>query len=181
MKFESNLEYTMSSLFSFLKYLFLILPVLMVPVSGVQAQVDERSELFHALAENDSLLFVEGFNKCNREKFEGLMAADLEFYHDTGGFQDREDFFIAYSNNICSGSEKKPIRKLIPGTLMVFELRDNGEIYGAIQRGEHEFYIKEPDKEMYKTSFARFTHLWLLEDGEWILKRVLSYDHKDPE
>ncbi|MEQ8523163.1 hypothetical protein [Gracilimonas sp.] len=60
-------------------------------------------------------------------------------------------------------------------------MKDNGELYGAIQRGEHEFYILEPGKEMYKTGFARFTHLWLLEDGEWILKRVLSYDHKDPD
>ncbi|MEQ8523164.1 hypothetical protein [Gracilimonas sp.] len=104
----------MSSFLSFLKYHVLILPLLVIPVSGIHAQIDDHSELFQTLAANDSLLFIEGFNKCNKEKFEGLMAADLEFYHDTGGFQDREEFFVAYSNNICSGSEKKPIRKLIP-------------------------------------------------------------------
>ena len=167
------------STFSFNQYLFILLMVFFNSIPGLYAQVENSSELFITLAKNDSLLFVEGFNKCNRDEFEGLMAADLEFYHDTGGFQNREEFFEAYNKNICSGSEKKPVRKLIPGTFKVFELKKNGELYGAIQQGEHEFYIKEEGKELYKTGFARFTHLWLLEDGEWILKRVLSYDHKD--
>ncbi len=154
-----------------------LLLICFIPITGM-AQVGQTSELFQILAKNDSLLFAEGFNECEKEKFEGLMADDLEFYHDTGGFQNREEFFEAYDSNICSGSLKKPIRKLIPGTLRVFELKDSGELYGAIQQGEHEFYIKESGKELYKTGFARFTHLWLLEDGEWILKRVLSYDHQ---
>lgn len=110
-----------------------------------------------------------------------VLSDDLEFYHDTGGIQNRGEFFEAYDSNICSGSLKKPIRKLLPGTLRVFELKDNGELYGAIQQGEHEFYISEPGKELYKTGRARFTHLWLLAEGIWTLKRVLSYDHKGPK
>lgn len=157
-----------------------LLLICITPIPGM-TQISQSTALFQTLAENDSLLFVEGFNKCNKEKFEGLMAADLEFYHDTGGLQNREDFFEAYDNNICSGSEKKPIRKLTPGTLRVFELKNSQGLYGAIQQGEHEFYISEPGKKLYKTGRARFTHLWLLEEGIWTLKRVLSYDHKGPE
>lgn len=152
--------------------------LLFIPISGIYAQIQESSELFQTLAENDSLLFVEGFNKCNKEKFEGLMADDVEFYHDTGGLQNREEFFEAYDNNICPGTSVKPIRKLISGTLEVFTMKENGKLYGAIQKGEHEFYIKEPGKELYKTGFARFTHLWILKEGGWVLTRVLSYDHK---
>lgn len=152
--------------------------LLLFLISGAYAQVEESSELFRVLAKNDSLLFVEGFNKCHKEKFEGLMADDLEFYHDTGGQQNREEFFEAHKNNICSDSSAKPIRKLIPGTLEVFPMKKNGELYGAIQKGEHEFYIKETGKELYKTGFARFTHLWILEEEGWMLTRVLSYDHK---
>lgn len=107
------------------------------------------------------------------------MADDLEFYHDTGGQQNREEFFDAYDHNICLGTTLKPIRKLIPGTLHVFTLKKNGELYGAIQKGEHEFYIKEPGKELYLTGIARFTHLWMLEEKGWVLTRVLSYDHRD--
>lgn len=157
---------------------FALFSLLLFPLA-VKAQVNPESELYQALAQKDSLLFVEGFNKCHQEKFEGLLAEDLEFYHDTGGYQDRAAFFEAFNNNICSGKPAKPIRKLVPGTLEVYPLKNNGVLYGAIQKGDHEFYIREDGKEIYKTGMAKFTHLWLLnEEGDWMLKRVLSYDHK---
>ena len=57
-------------------------------------------------------------------------------------------------------------------------LKQSGELYGAIQKGVHRFYIKEPDKDLYLTGSARFTHVWLLEESAWVLKTVLSYDHE---
>ena len=44
--------------------------------------------------------------------------------------------------------------------------------------GMHEFYIKEKGKEDVLTGKARFTHVYLLENNQWILKEVLSYDHQ---
>ncbi|MDH6250555.1 hypothetical protein M2347_000282 [Chryseobacterium sp. H1D6B] len=46
-----------------------------------------------------------------------------------------------------------------------------------IQEGNHEFFRLNKGK-WNKTGRAKFTHLWILEDGKWKLKRVLSYDHK---
>ena len=112
----------------------------------------------------------------------GFISDDLEFYHDQGGLTtNKEDFLNAVKNNICSKPEMKPIRKIVQGSLEVFPLYENGKLYGAIQKGVHDFYIREPSKELYKTSSAKFTHVWILNNNEWILKRVLSYDHKNPE
>ncbi len=166
---------------SFLKANLLLLVITVGVASPATAQVEESSELYHTLAQKDSLIFDEGFNRCNYGALEEVIANDLEFYHDTGGIQDREAFFKATRENICSSPDRKPIRELVPGSLTVFPLRKKGELYGAIQKGEHRFYIKEPGKEMYLTSIAKFTHLWLLREGKWKLTRVLSYDHRSPE
>ncbi|WP_029036663.1 nuclear transport factor 2 family protein [Salinimicrobium xinjiangense] len=143
------------------------------------AQVPKDSELFEALKKNDSLLFDAGFNNCEISAFEHLIGEDLEFYHDQGGLTtNKEDFLNNVRNNICSSPDKKPIRKLDAESLEVFPLYSNGKLYGAIQKGRHDFFIKEPGKELYQTSSALFTHVWLLEDEKWTLKRVLSYDHQ---
>jgi hypothetical protein len=42
------------------------------------------------------------------------------------------------------------------------------------------FYIREKGKPDQHTSSARFTHLYLLDNGNWLLKEVLSYDHQVP-
>lgn len=174
-----NISSSFSILFS--RVVLLILLIIASCIQPIQAQVAESSELFEALAKKDSLLFDEGFNHCNIEATEDIISKDLEFYHDTGGIQDREEFFKAIKENICSSPDRKPIRKLVLGTLKVFPLEDNGHLYGAIQKGIHQFYIKEPDKDLYITSSAKFTHLWILEDGSWKLKNVLSYDHQVPQ
>lgn len=144
------------------------------------AQTSEGT-LFQKLMKADSLLFHEGFNRCNFTALEDLISEDLEFYHDQGGVTTtKKDFLNNIKKNICSGLRKKPIRKLKSNTYRVFPLYSGGKLYGAIQKGEHDFFIKEPGKELVATSTASFTHLWLLREDNWILKRVLSYDHKDP-
>ena len=160
-----------------LKTLFLIFTI-----NSTSAQVSIETDLYKDLKARDSLLFDLGFNECKIDEFEGFVSDDLEFYHDQGGLTtNKENFLRAVRNNICSNAAMKPIRKLVPGSLQVFPLYGNGKLYGAIQKGIHDFYIKEPNREIYKTSSAKFTHVWMMKDKEWVLKRVLSYDHKNPE
>jgi len=143
----------------------------------VNAQVEKSSELFQTLKAKDSIIFTEGFNKCNLNPLEDLLTADIEFYHDKGGFQDKELFMKAMRENICSSPERKPIRKLSPNTLEVFPLYNNGVLYGALQKGKHEFYLKETDKALYQTGAALFTILWIKENEDWKAKRIYSYHH----
>lgn len=128
----------------------------------------------------DSLLFVEGFNKCDTAILERIVSDDLDFYHDQGGIQDKPLFMEAIKQNICSSPDRKPIRKLVPGSIDVFPLYSNGQLYGAIQSGTHEFYIQEPGKDLYRTNIAKFTNLWLLDQDKWLLSEALSYDHQEP-
>ncbi|MCH4823623.1 nuclear transport factor 2 family protein [Gramella lutea] len=146
------------------------------------SQVAKDSDLYKELKSRDSLLFDRGFNKCKISEFQDFISNDLEFYHDQAGITtNKEDFLTAVKNNICGNLDVKPIRKLREESLKVFPLYQNAELYGAIQKGIHDFFIKEPNRELYQTGTAKFTHLWIKENNEWILKRVLSYDHKNPE
>ncbi|EDM43918.1 hypothetical protein SCB49_10010 [unidentified eubacterium SCB49] len=142
------------------------------------AQVDKTSDLFKTLKVKDSLLFSVGFNTCDVSQFEKLISNDFEFYHDTSGLTDSKETFVTGVREGLCKMEYRASRKLEDSTLEVFPLKNNGVLYGAIQKGLHRFYAKEEDKEAYFTSIAFFTHVWLLEGDEWKLSRILSYDHQ---
>lgn len=145
----------------------------------VSAQVQKNEELFLKLKELDSLLFETGFNNCQLESMQRVISDDLEFFHDQSGLSTTKAEFIgAIQQNICSSSDRKPVRILKEETLEVFPLYNGEVLYGAIQKGAHDFFIQEPQKKLYQTSTAKFTHVWLLKNGEWILEKVLSYDHQ---
>ena len=138
------------------------------------------SEVFQALKSYDSLLFTISFNQCKLSEVDNIMADDLEFYHDKSGITNsKEEFMSVMKNGICNPSNKsKARRELVNGSLQVFPLYDNGKLYGAIQQGEHRFYESyngEPEK---AGSTAKFSHLWLKNENNWILKRVYSYNHE---
>jgi hypothetical protein len=158
---------------------------LLLPISlfaaCLHAQAPDTSTLFRTLAACDSLLFQVGFNTCDVAQFERLTSEDFEFYHDQSGITPSKAAFIENTRNGLCKLDYQPLRELVPGTMQVFPLKKNGVLYGAIQSGEHHFLAKYPGKEAYLTSVAKFTHLWLLENGEWQLSRVLSFEHKSPE
>lgn len=158
----------------------LSITILFLVFATVNAQVDKNSELFRVLKKQDSTFFELGFNQCDLEYLEEHITDDLKFYHDQSGFQDKNAFFENTQKYICSDSDKKPIRKVDANSLEVFPLYNNGNLYGAIQKGIHHFYIRENGKEDLWTSTAKFTHIWVLENKNWKLSEVLSYDHQDP-
>ena len=143
-------------------YIFYI-AVFSISIGSVYSQESEfnSQEIFYELRQKDSLVFNLGFN------------------HDQNGILKSKEILIQSIPNLCK-MDYKPIRVLIDNSLQVFPLFSNGKIYGAIQTGIHEFYGEEKDKPRYLTSTAKFTHVWIIEGGEWKLKRILSYDHVIP-
>ena len=144
------------------------------------AQEITIKNLEQQLLQQDSLLFECGFNQCNFTVLENVTAKDFEFYHDENGIQNRSAFFRSFKESICSNPDRKPIRKLVPSSVSVSRLKNNGKTYGAIQKGTHLFYIATPHKADYLTNIADFTSLWILQNNQWKLTRVLSYNHRSP-
>lgn len=154
--------------------------ILFLFIGNLQAQIDKTSPLFLELKKQDSLFFDRGFNNCDFAYLEKTMDDNLKFYHDNGGFQDKKLFMERTKQNICGNPNQKPIRKVIENSLEVFPLYNNGELYGAIQTGEHQFFIREKNKEDVLGGQAKFTSVWTKRDGNWLMSDVLSYDHGDP-
>lgn len=154
--------------------------VLLFFFGNIHAQIDKNSELFLELKKQDSIFFERGFNNCDMAYLEKSMDDNLKFYHDKGGFQDKKLFLERTKENICSDPLRKPIRKVVPESLEVFPLYDNGNVYGAIQTGEHQFYIREPNKKDVLGGRAKFTTVWTKKNGNWVMSDVLSYDHGEP-
>lgn len=148
--------------------------------TNVHAQISEDSELFITLKIQDSIFFEKSFNNCDLSYLRATISPDMKFYHDQSGMQNTTQFFENVEKYICSGIGPKPIRRLVPGSLIVFPLYNNGVLYGAIQKGQHNFYLREPDKEDRWTSTAKFTAVWLLENDKWMYADCLSYDHQSP-
>lgn len=142
------------------------------------AQLAKTDSLFLALKKQDSLFFERSFNLCDLVYLDQTTHPDLVFFHDQGGMQHKVEFMAAVKNNICGNTEQKPIRKVTPNSLAVYPLYQNGTLYGVLQTGEHDFYIREKGKADRYSSHAKFSHVWLLDNGRWLLREVLSYDHK---
>lgn len=159
---------------------FIICIPFFLSVKNIYSQVESNSVLYKEILKVDSLLFQAGFNNCDLNALSRVTDENLKFYHDTSGVTSSKTAFInGIKNNICSIGYR-PFRKLVPGSQLIYPLKKNGEAYGAIQRGEHEFYAIEDGKETYLTSTAKFTNLWIKKKGNWILQNVFSYDHRSP-
>lgn len=141
------------------------------------AQVSDTSALYKTIKTGDSLIFEVGFNTCNLAPYNDIFADDFRFYHDKGGITSGKAAFIkSMENGICK-QENKIDRQLVPNTFRVFPLYNNGVLYGAIESGEHAFFVTEKGKPRYQVGVAKFTIVWLLVDGKWIATEALSYDH----
>jgi CubicO group peptidase (beta-lactamase class C family) len=175
-----NVEFCLKYKNQTMKKYFLLINLLLL-TTLISAQIDTSTTLYKTIKEKDSLLFNIGFNTCDITPFKKLVSDNFEFYHDKAGITNSKSKFIeGIENGLCK-LDYKPKRVLDKKALEIYPLKQNGVLYGVIQNGIHRFYAIEKNKEEYLTSVAKFTHLWILENGTWKLKRGLSYDHKDVE
>ncbi len=159
----------------------IIVFILVITSLTAFGQVYKTSALYKTIKEKDSLLFNLGFNNCDIRQFENLVSENFEFYHDQAGIINSKAAFISgIKNGVCTLTYK-PKRVIAENKMEVYPLEKNGVLYGAIQTGIHNFYAVESNKFEYLSSVAKYTHVWILENGDFKLSKGLSYDHKDFE
>jgi len=160
------------------KYYNLTVAFLLIVCCNLIGQVSKKSELFLQLKLQDSIFFDRSFNKCDINYLKSAIDTGLTFYHDKSGIQNRAIFLENTMKYICGDTLRKPIRKVDEQSLEVYPMYNDNVLYGAVQTGIHSFYIREKNKADVLTSKAKFIHLYLLKDGKWLLKEVLSFDHQ---
>ena len=149
--------------------------------SAAPVAVPPQPQLTEQIARADRELFGLFFvGPCDVARFRALLADDVEFYHDKGGFnvKSAEDFVRIYRQNCSARADPKAWRsrrELVRSSLHV----DPVPGYGAIEAGDHLFYEREGAGGAEKLAGkARFAMVWALgADGQWRLSRVLSFAH----
>ena len=155
------------------------------PSEPAAAAIPDQPELTRQIEAADAALFALFFEgKCDLPRFRAMLADDVEFYHDKGGFNVRtpDDFVAIFAENCRSREDPSTYRSrraLVRASLHV----DPVPGWGAIEAGEHVFYERAsaiaPEKLVGR---AKFAQLWVLgADGRWRLSRVLSYAHQAVE
>lgn len=132
-------------------------------------------DLFQEIARMDSLFFV-AQNDCDLQKYESFLTFDFESYHDKAGLTTPRSNEMADMEIFCGEQRKRqPLRReLTAGTMEVYPLNN----YGAIESGEHVFYLQINDGTEKLVGQAKFTFIWRKDQNEWQLARVISYDHQ---
>ena len=141
----------------------------------------DQPALTQQIAARDSELFELLFSgHCDSARFRGLLADDIEFYHDKDGAIRSADAFVAGYERNCAARQDpgawRSRRELVPGTLRVDPIPG----LGAVEAGEHLFYEREGVTGTEQLAGrARFAPLWVLgPDGTWRLSRVFSFAHQ---
>lgn len=146
-------------------------------IAAPAAAQTTEAELKATILERDSLFWV-GYNRCDTALTGRFIGERVEFFHDKGGITNgKAALQQSLKKNLCSNPDWHLRREAVPGTVQFFPLSDNGRLYGAILQGEHYFFITEKGKPEYRDGRARFNHLWLQENGQWVMVRILSYNH----
>lgn len=138
--------------------------------SGPEPAANSEDTLLAQVAALDEAMF-DAFNRCSDpeqlKRHTAYFAADVEFYHDTGGVTWTRDEMIANTKKHACGNYR---RELVPETLEVFPIKD----FGALARGTHRFCQMESGECEGK---ADFVLLWREKDGQWQITRAFSFGH----
>ena len=151
------------------------------PAPAPPVKIPDQPELMSQIAQADAELFKLFFEgPCDKSRFRAMLTDDVEFYHDTGGFNVRkpEDFvgqFEQRCKELQDPASWRLRRELVPGTLHVDPIPG----WGAMEVGDHVFYERHGATGQERLSGkAKFAMVWVLgSDGKWRVSRILSYAH----
>ncbi len=145
----------------------LLLTFLLAPLTLFSQNKAVEGTITEEISKMDSLLFEEAFNKCNFEIFKNIVVDGIEFYDDRSGLNTDIDKEYASFKDKCA-QPFSVTRKLIEHS--IHKLGD----YGAVQKGTHIFLNNGK-----VVQSSKFITVWERTKTSWIVKRAISYEHKD--
>lgn len=158
----------------------MLLLVFLLSQGSANAQASDKSpstkELYDRIAAMDAAMFA-AYNRCEIDKVGTFFAEDLEFYHEKGGLTLTRDAVLALmKKNLCGADSNRVRRVLVEGSMEVRPINN----YGAVQTGEHRFYLTQKGQTEKLDGIGKFVMLWREKDGEWKISRVISYGFRAP-
>ena len=161
--------------------LFILLCVCLALTTAARAQAAKDSpasrELHDRIAALDAAMF-DAYNRCDIDKVGTFFTEDLEFYHEKGGLTLTRDASLALmKKNLCAGGGYHVRRELVQGSVEVRAINN----YGAVQTGEHRFYLTQKGRKEALDGIGKFVMLWRRTGDEWRVSRVISYGFRAPE
>lgn len=148
------------------------------PAAPAAPTIPPPVELRQAIAARDAELFDLFFLGCDPARMRAMLADDVKFYHDKGGFMFRNAAeMVADYTSSCTARAKpdawRSRRQLVATSLTV----DPVPGYGAMEAGEHLFFERKGGGPEKLAGRARFAMVWKLDGKTWKLSRILSFDH----
>jgi ketosteroid isomerase-like protein len=129
-----------------------------------------NSEIYNEIFKVDSTFF-QAFNSCDTITYRTYLTDDLEFFHDLGGIHFLPTEMQSMREMCAMNNHIR--RELIKGTLEVYKLGN----FGAVEIGIHRIYHTNPGQTEHISGEYKFIHVWEKKDGNWKLKRIISYGH----
>jgi hypothetical protein len=150
----------------------------LIGAAPVTPTMPEGAALRGSIVSRDAEFFELFFLGCDPKRLRPMLADDVEFYHDKGGFVFRNAEMMAADYRKNCAERAKPDawrsrRELVVSSLTV----DPVPGYGAMEAGEHLFYERKGGGPEKLVGRSRFAMVWKWEGGTWKLSRVLSYAH----
>jgi hypothetical protein len=147
------------------------LAALLASAATRAAEASQPDTLAQTITQLDSEAF-DAFNRCadpaQLQRHAGFFSESVEFYHDNGGVTWNRADMLANTKKYACGNYT---REVIPGSLVVYPIKD----FGAIELGSHRFCQTASRK---CEGIADFTMVWQQTDAGWKITRVLSYGHR---
>ena len=114
------------------------------------------------------------YNGCDLKAMGALLTADAEFYHDKSGLTTTRDGIVdSIRTGICGDPALRVRRQEVSGSTSFHPLA--GDF--AYLEGKHQFFIKKTGRDEYLDGQASFAVVWQKVDGNWMMRRVVSFDH----
>ncbi|WP_394973849.1 nuclear transport factor 2 family protein [uncultured Croceitalea sp.] len=151
-----------------------LLITIFISIIYVKSFAQRSGELYNTISKLDSIFFA-ALNECDLKKYESFLAFDYEFYHDKQGLTVSKGKEMESMSLFCGEQrERQQIKRvLINESLEVYPITN----YGALETGEHIFYLVIDGNTSKPVSKAKFTSIWRFDNNEWKLARTISYNH----